>query len=167
MLTLRPYQNSDAAYICSWLKDELTFRKWCADKYESFPIAPNDINENYARSAEQGRFFPLTAIDGTQLVGHLIMRYPTRSHDVVRFGFIVVDDTKRGLGYGKQMISAALKYAFDVLHARCVTIGVFENNPSAYNCYISAGFTATGEYELYQIMGETWKCLKLEAQSKN
>ncbi len=64
-----------------------------------------------------------------------------------------VDDTKRGKGYGKEMLKLTLKYAFDVLLVQKVTIGVFENNPSALYCYKGVGFVEVGE-EHYSIMGE-------------
>jgi hypothetical protein len=38
MLRLRPYKASDADIIVTWLKDELTFRNWAADRYKKYPI---------------------------------------------------------------------------------------------------------------------------------
>lgn len=38
------------------------------------------------------------------------------------------------------MLKAALRYAFDILKAEKVTLGVFENNEPAYYCYKAAGF---------------------------
>lgn len=29
MLRLRPYKKCDAKYIANWIKDEVSFRKWC------------------------------------------------------------------------------------------------------------------------------------------
>ena len=43
-----------------------------------------------------------------------------------------------------------------------ITIGVFDNNESAYKCYISSGFRDTGESACCQIMGEEWRCIELE-----
>ena len=43
-LTLRPYQPSDAAVITSWLKSEYLMRQWCADRYERYPVTPEDMN---------------------------------------------------------------------------------------------------------------------------
>ena len=45
MLKLRPYKKCDAKYIVSWTKDEVAFRKWCADRYDKYPIRAEDINE--------------------------------------------------------------------------------------------------------------------------
>lgn len=48
-LTLRTYQPSDAAVITSWLKSEYLMRQWCADRYERYPVTPEDMNTYYER----------------------------------------------------------------------------------------------------------------------
>lgn len=171
MLRLRPYKPCDAEIIASWVKDERTCRRWCSDRYENYPVTGADINRKYIDNngdcAEPDNFYPMTAIDesGTP-VGHLILRFTDMENRVLRFGFVVVDDSKRGKGYGKEMMTLALKYAFEILKVSKVTIGVFENNPAAYFCYKAAGFRDVEGYEqpCYDFHGEQWKCLELEAQ---
>lgn len=55
------------------------------------------------------------------------MRFIDEDKSILRFGFVIVDDIKRGQGYGKEMLQLALKYAFEVLKVNKVTLGVFEN----------------------------------------
>ena len=62
------------------------------------------------------------------------MRYTGGDSRQLRFGWVIVDDTLRGKGYGKQMLTLGLEYAFDILKVDRVTIGVFENNEPAYWC---------------------------------
>lgn len=164
MLRLRPYKKCDAKYIVSWIKDEVSFRKWCADRYESYPINADDMNKHYSDFDELDTFFQMTAIDDSGVVGHLIMRFIDEEKKILRFGFVIVDDTKRGKGYGKELLRLAVKYAFEILRVEKITLGVFENNTSAYWCYKAAGFSdvETEEEEYYPIMGEQWKCLELE-----
>ncbi|MEE0930011.1 MAG: GNAT family protein [Acutalibacteraceae bacterium] len=170
MLRLREYKPCDAKTIVSWIKDEVTFRKWSSDRYESFPITADDINKKYMECngdcIEPDNFYPVTAFDESGIVGHLIMRFTDENKTVLRLGFVIVDDTKRGMGYGKEMIQLSLKYAFEILKVKKVTIGVFENNSSAYYCYKSVGFKdiQLDEPEYYSIMGEKWKCLELEIE---
>lgn len=168
MLRLRPYKKCDAKYIVSWIKDEVSFRKWCADRYESYPINADDMNKHYSDFDELDTFFQMTAIDDSGVVGHLIMRFIDEEKKILRFGFVIVDDTKRGKGYGKELLRLAVKYAFEILRVEKITLGVFENNTSAYWCYKAAGFSdvETEEEEYYPIMGEQWKCLELEMNRK-
>ena len=168
MLRLRPYKKCDAKYIVSWIKDEVSFRKWCADRYESYPINADDMNKHYSDFDELDTFFQMTAIDESGVVGHLIMRFIDEEKKILRFGFVIVDDTKRGKGYGKELLRLAVKYAFEILRVEKITLGVFENNTSAYWCYKAAGFSdvETEEEEYYPIIGEQWKCLELEMNRK-
>ena len=172
MLNLRPYKPQDAETIITWCKDEITFRKWTSDRYDSYPISAADMNKKYIDNngdcSESDNFYPMTAFDESGIVGHLIMRYTDKEKKTLRFGFVVVDDSKRGKGYGKQMISLSLKYAFEIFGVEKVTIGVFENNKSAYNCYKSAGFKdADSEEIICEIFGEKWKIAELVLTRKD
>lgn len=167
MMRLRPYKMSDAETIISWCKDEETFRKWTSDRYESFPITAEDMNKKYIDNngdcPEPDNFYPMTAFDAEGIVGHLIMRFTDARKAVLRLGFVIVDDTKRGQGYGKEMISLALKYAFEILKVDKVTIGAFENNLPAYYCYKAAGFQdAPADGGVCELFGEKWRVLELE-----
>lgn len=163
MLRLRPYKRCDAEKIITWTGDETAFRKWCADRYENYPAAAEDMNRQYDEQADNDGFYPVTAFDEDGIVGHMIMRFTDEEKTVLRFGFVIVDPDKRGRGYGKEMLRLALKTAFDILGAEKVTLGVFENNPSAYHCYKAVGFRdAAATDETYHIFGEEWKCLELE-----
>lgn len=167
MLRLRPYKNSDAKTIITWCKDEAAFRKWTSDRYEVFPITEDDMNKKYIDNngdcIEPDNFYPMTAFDENGLVGHLIMRFTDQKKTTLRFGFVIVDDTKRGMGYGKEMISISLKYAFEIFKADKVTIGVFENNMPAYHCYKAAGFKDVQTEEVIcDLFGKKWKILELE-----
>ena len=168
MLRLRPYKNCDAKTIVTWCKNETDFRRWTSDRYESFPITADDMNKKYIECngdcTDEDNFYPMTAFDENGVVGHLIMRFTDNEKSTLRFGFVIVDDSKRGKGYGKEMIQLALKYAFEIIMAEKVTIGVFENNPSAYHCYRSAGFrdVVTDKKETCEVCGEIWRILELE-----
>ena len=47
-MNLRRYKKDDAKEILNWIKNEREFRLWSADRYESYPATPLDINKNYA-----------------------------------------------------------------------------------------------------------------------
>ena len=173
MLRLRTYKRCDAKTILTWCKDEVSFRKWTSDRYDSFPITEADMNYKYVDCngdcAEADNFFPMTAFDESGVVGHLIMRFTDQEKAVLRLGFVIVDDSKRGKGYGKEMICLALKYAFEIMKVEKVTIGVFENNAPAYHCYQSVGFMEVVlEEEVWcEVCGEKWKILELEMKAKD
>lgn len=166
MLKLRPYQKEDAEEIVTWIKDERAFRKWSADVFSKYPIEAKDLQENYDNAIKSmgNGFIPIVAYDDSGIIGQFFIRFLDDEKKTARFGLVIVADKKRGQGYGKEMLQLALKYVFEQLKVNKVTLGVFENNPSAYYCYKAAGFQDIKDAEpvFYTIMGEPWKCLELE-----
>ncbi len=163
MLELRLYKNTDAQIIVKWLKNEYAFRQWSADRYESYPVTAEDMNNYYSQFGDD-ELYKLTAICEDEIIGHLTIRFIDEARKTARLGFVIVDDTKRGLGYGKQLVSLAVTYAFNKLKADKVTLGVFENNASAIRCYLSCGFKIVEKenIESYRCMGEVWNCIEMK-----
>ena len=157
-MTLRPFTIDDAPIILSWIKDLSAFRKWSADRYPAYPPKTEDMVAQYAAE----NIFPFTAIDNDgNIVGHIMLRYPDSSKTVIRFGFIIIDDNLRGKGYGKQMLQLAIQKAQQEFGAKKITLGVFDNNPSAFHCYESVSFKVIGT-DSYLIDGEEWTGKEME-----
>ena len=156
MLRLRPYQDADADAILSWPMDEKAFYQWTAGRLGAYPL-------NRERFAQLGSLTRFTLLDENEPVGFFTLRNPGETMDEVRFGFVIVDPRKRGRGYGKEMLRLGLKYAFEIYGAKQASLGVFENNPSAYYCYKAAGFkdVPTENPETYHVLGEDWKCREM------
>ena len=158
-MTLRQFSINDAETILSWCKDKHAFRLWSADRYKEFPAQQEEMMEQY----KGDNMYPLTAVVGEEIIGHILLRFPSEDKSVIRFGFIIVDDSKRGKGYGKQLLRLAIDYAQRELGAQKITLGVFCDNRSAVECYKSVGFRITGT-DAYSIDGEEWKGSEMEIQ---
>ena len=167
-LRLRPYKKEDSVKIAEWLHDETVFIRWGGERFGSFPVSAEDIDRKYSElngDCEQyDNFYPVTAYTDDAVVGHFIIRYINNSHDVLRLGWVIVDDSKRGKGYGKRMLELSIKMAFEIMKAKKLTIGVFENNTPAYKCYKSLGFTEAEVQDGHTsiIDGKECKVIELE-----
>ncbi len=156
-MKLRPFNLEDAVKILSRCKDKHMFRLRNADRYEDFPAQPEEMMKQY----KGDNMYPLTAVVGEEIVGHILLRHQLADKSVIRFGFVIVDDSKRGKGYGKQMLCLAIDYAQQELGANRITLGVFCDNKSAVECYKSVGFRISGK-DAYVIDGEEWKGYEME-----
>ena len=162
MIKLGPYKKGDSEKIVSWLKDEEAFLKWGGSLFGEFPITADTINDKYSLKngdcKEPDNFYPWIAYDDENgVVGHFIMRYINGDKHILRFGWVIVDDSIRGKGYGTEMLKTGLKYAFDIFGAEKVTLGVFENNAIAHNCYKKAGFT-----DMEIVEKDPWNIIEME-----
>lgn len=145
MIRLRPFKQCDAETVISWLQDETVFLKWGGKLFGAYPLTAERMNEKYFSQnggcAEPDNFYPWVALDDEgNVVGQFITRYTDGNPKHLRFGWVIVDNSARGKGIGRQMLTAGLKIAFEVLRAESVTLGVFENNEPAHRCYLSVGF---------------------------
>ena len=111
----------------------------------------------------------MTAVDEDDIpVGHFIIRFIHGDRRLLRFGWVIVDDRKRGEKIGQQMLKLGLRCAFEIIGAKQVTIGVFENNTAALKCYLSVGFHQPSEIpDSYEEVGnETWKIAELAVKKE-
>lgn len=157
MLRLRPFKMSDAKYMVEWIKEERTFKMWSADKF-TFPLTVKEL-EDYKALYEQDEWgWIFIALDEKGIpVGHFLMRRADYERESVHLGFIVVDPNQRGFGYGREMVSLAVQYAFQMLKVKRVTLGVYDANPRAKHCYEKVGFvTETYDKDVFTYQGESW-----------
>ena len=59
MLNLRPYKKCDGKSVLSWIKDEVTFRRWSADRFGNYPITADELNAYYQQSDYIDGYFPI------------------------------------------------------------------------------------------------------------
>ena len=162
-MKLRAYTREDSPIIAGWVRNETELYQWSADRYGFFPLLPYSIDDNYAPQLKTGRFIPLTGIDDEgKVVAHIIIRYPSETDDSsVRLGFVIVDPTIRGRGYGSELVRLAVEFVRNNLSATRVDLGVFDNNPKARKCYESVGFKVYGSHMIDTPFG-AWNCSDLE-----
>lgn len=156
MLRLRPFKNTDASYIVSWVGNEEEYVKWSAGNFGSYPISDQSIIKVTDEFVADEKVFFMTACEEEKPVGFLLFKYRGESYDVIHLGAIIVDNSLRGQGYGKAMVKLAQKYAFDILGVRKITLNVFDNNPAAYRAYLAAGFSETKNVKEFDFHSEKW-----------
>lgn len=161
-MIIRTFKKEDAPIILRWIKNKTDLRKWSADRYRDYPATPDEMAQLYAPD----NMTPLTAEDENgNVIAHIAIRIPDIANPkAVRLGFIIVDDSLRGKGYGKELIRQTIEYARKNLNATSISLGVFKNNPPALHCYESVGFRKIG-LETYNIDGDTWEVIEMNLLS--
>lgn len=161
-MIIRTFKKEDAPIILRWIKNKTDLRKWSTDRYRDYPATPDEMVQLYAPD----NMTPLTAEDENgNVIAHIAIRIPdTTKPQAVRLGFVIVDESLRGKGYGKELILQTIEYARKNLNATSISLGVFMNNPPALHCYESVGFRKIG-LETYNIDGDTWEVIEMNLLS--
>lgn len=157
MIRLRPFKLSDSDYISKWLDNEISLNKWCAGQFK-YPLTAQQITDYYHKYESDSNAWLMTALNEEGIpVGHFMMCKADYINGSIYLAFVVLDTNLRGKGCGKEMLSQAIKYAFDILSFRKVTLRVFENNAPARKCYTSVGFVDEKYSEnFFQYGDEKW-----------
>ncbi|MGB4661672.1 MAG: GNAT family protein [Mobilitalea sp.] len=167
MLRLRPFKICDAKDLLSWVQEERVFSMWCANKFE-YPLTENQIKAYKEIYDADEKGWMLSALNESgKVVGHLLMRNADYEKESIHFGFIIVDPSYRGKGYGKEMVKLALRYAFEILHMKHATLGVYANNEAAHNCYKAVGFVDQEYFEdFFPYKDEKWGLYTMQADQE-
>lgn len=156
-MRIRPYiPNKDYEYISNWIVDGRTHAFWCANRLP-YPMTQKSFHDFLEKNAIEWTETAYVATeDSGQPIGFFC--YSVNTEDNIGFlKFIMVDKTKRGKGYGTEMIKLALQYAFQVTGAKAVQLNVFLENTAARQCYEKAGFTErTVEKNAFAYQDELW-----------
>ena len=139
-MKLRKYDPElDFRYLKCWISDEKTHALWCAKRIP-FPLDKisfdNVVNLHYEKYGDVP--FIAETEDG-QAVGFFCCSSNNEDH-MRMLRFVVVDNSLRGRGFGKEMLDMAVRYAFDSDDTEAVMLNVFSVNERAVRCYKKAGF---------------------------
>lgn len=165
-MRLRPYKTMDAAHVTQWIEGREAFAKWCADLI-AYPLTEASMAAvaTQYEAMENGWFF--TALDeGGTPIGFFMMRANYQENSS-HLGFVVVDPTKRGRGYGQEMIRLAVQYSYQILGVERVTLSVFDCNENAHSCYLKVGFRDECHEEgCFIFEGKAWGRYKMAIGAK-
>ena len=155
-MKLVPFTRDDYPLIISWIPDEAFNLLWGGTLYH-WPITIEQIAEHQKK--KEVRSFILVHED--KKVGHIELY--RISDDEYRLCRVIIAETLgRGRGYGKRLIRLAIAYAKQYLHAKTLSLSVFEQNENALNCYHSLGFQISSREEGTVIFnGEKWPFFRM------
>ena len=99
-------------------------------------------------------------------VGHFLVRKADYEDAEARVGFIVTAPEIRGKGLGKEFAGQILRYVFQVLGMKKVSLAVFDKNTQAKACYEAAGFKAVSHIpDHLEYKGTVYGAYEMEAYS--
>lgn len=132
MLTIRPTTVDDLPHVVA-LETMADTREWLGETTLTW-------HEKALADPAQEH---LLAVDGSTIVGFVVLADLHNADQVIEIRRLVVDPTSRGKGHGRFLLRAAVERANDHYHARRVWLDVKPHNHRARALYESEGFRAT------------------------
>ena len=103
--------------------------------------------------------FVVESVDEGRAVGYVIMAGLRDANRSVEFQRVVI--TEKGKGYGREVLRAVKRMAFEELKAHRLWLDVREHNERARRLYESEGFVPEGMLRECVSVGEGWESLVL------
>lgn len=142
MLTLQPFTPRDFQQLMRWIPNAAFTLQWGGPAF-TYPVTPSQLHQYiYEANTSDATTYVFKAIETTtnEVIGHISIGRVDRIYKRARIGKVLISPHHRGKGYGKQLMNAALTYAFFELQLQHVTLGVFDFNEVAIKCYEGLGF---------------------------
>lgn len=148
MIRLELFDRSDFQQLIDWVDTEELLIKWSGSLF-SFPLTMESM-EWYIDGSNiinKSDAFTFKAIDEDtgQVVGHISLgglSWKNRSSRISRV--LVGSNAAKGKGICQQMTKAVLKIGFEDLGLHRISLGLYENNKAALNCYLKCGLSIEG-----------------------
>jgi RimJ/RimL family protein N-acetyltransferase len=164
VLELARFTEDDCDRLIGWIPDARALMLWAGPAY-NWPLDSGQLVANLERGGGyRPVFFLFKAVEMEtgRVVGHIeLQRYERRAGHVARV--LIGDPGCRGRGYGKELVSLLVRFAFVDLDFKLLSLNVYDFNTPAVECYKSIGFRQT-EFQAgaREFQGELWNLLTME-----
>jgi ribosomal protein S18 acetylase RimI-like enzyme len=134
---LRKAKVTDLKTIILWIPDELACKIWAGPKVR-FPLSIESLSKDIGFSDNNS--YCLIKSEAMIGFGQLLPKEKDRLH----FARIIVDPSKRAMGYGKRLCSELLQIATQKGYHK-ISLNVYRNNTRALKLYENFGFREIAE----------------------
>jgi RimJ/RimL family protein N-acetyltransferase len=141
---LRKIKKSDAGpQYLSWINDADVTRGIYTGQY---PTSMKDLKDyvNASTKSTSSAFFAICDNRNDLHIGNIKLESFDHASRTCGLGLIIGNKSYWGKGVGSEACELVIRYAFDRLNFRKITLIVFSNNTAAFNLYKKMGFVVEG-----------------------
>ncbi len=164
-LELRPFSENSCEQLISWIPDARFLLQWGGPKFR-WPLDKEQLMAIQAETQNHpSSSFMFDAFDVTQglNIGHIELMRVNAENRSAHIGRVIIDPTLRGKGFGSQLMEIICAFAFEKLALSRLTLGVFDFNQAAIDCYRQTGFIITETKMAFREYGkEHWDLVMME-----
>ncbi|WP_086984494.1 GNAT family N-acetyltransferase [Vibrio aphrogenes] len=155
-MNLRKFVAQDTPEVISWFSTETESLYWGGWMF-GWPLSEAKIVDRSA--LPEIEFFILS--NGNDRLGFIELQHISESE--IRLCRVAVNPEYRGRGFGRALISLSIEEVRKREQFSVVTLAVFADNVTAYNCYKSYGFvTVDKEPKFREFNGKKWPLIQME-----
>jgi RimJ/RimL family protein N-acetyltransferase len=153
-VSLIPFEARDFPLLSAEVESSRFILQWSGPKY-TFPLTWEQLDLRIRKTVEGEKsiyMFKVTERELEQTIGFIELSIRDSVLKVGNVESVLIFRKYRGKGYGKQLMSEIVEFAFQKLDLNELTLSVFDFNVSAKTCYHNIGF------EVYEVGAPPREC---------
>ena len=148
MITLEPFTAADFPQLMAWVADERLLKEWSGAMF-AYPLTEAGLAwyVEGANNPHDPDVFIYKAVDARTgaAVGHISLGGISARDHAGRITRVLVGNTsERRRGICQGMVRALLRVGFEELGLHRISLGVYDFNHAAIQCYLKCGFRQEG-----------------------
>ena len=157
MIKLEKFDKSAYGALLSWVDSEESLMQF-AGSHLSYPLTSEQLDRS---EKDPNRYsFSVIEVATGEHIGHCEAYLQDKS---VKLGRVIIGPvSKRGKGFGRQVIVALVDFGFKELGRSTIELNVFDWNAAAIRCYEKVGFRINpGVTFERKVKDQTWTALNM------
>ena len=148
MIQLVPFTATDFTQLMEWVDSERLLKEWSGSMF-SYPLSEAGLTwyVKGSNNLNDPDVFIYKAVDSktSVTVGHISLGGISQRDRAGRITRVLVGNTtERRRGICQGMVKALLRIGFEDLKLHRISLGVYDFNHPAINCYLKCGFRQEG-----------------------
>ena len=151
-------EEADIPTVVSFLEGttEDFMNQWGGGRWYKYPVTVEQMIEQTNKRKDNTLYFVIR--NNNEIIGSFELDFIDWEEKICSICRYLIKSEYRSQGAGTEALKIIIRYVFNELNMKKITLTVFDFNIGAYKCYIKAGFI---EYER-QIRDNGWTAIKME-----
>jgi len=159
VITLRPFNPADFAFILSCIDSEAAMVQWSGIGFQ-WPLTEKQLADYHAATQQPNptvRAWSVFDAKSGDTAGHVALANMNPRHGVATISRVLIAPSQRGRGLCRPLIREVVRLGFEDLGLRRINLAVYDFNEPAIRCYEACGFVHEGRWrEFAQVGDQTW-----------
>lgn len=170
MIRLEPFTKNDIPQLIDWISDEILLYQWSGSLF-SFPLTENSlqwyVEDTNVKDVSNAFIYKAIEEETNKTIGHISLGSISWKNNSARITRVLIgDNDSKGKGFCRQMVTAVSKIGFEELDFHRISLGVYETNVNALQCYKKAGYKVEGLHRDVLLHGkEYWSIIEMSMLS--
>lgn len=159
MIQLRYFEAADVPQLMQWINHEALLINWAGSLF-TFPLTNESMDWYISDVNQPGKssafVYKAVHAETGETVGHISLGGISKKNRAGRISRVLVGPQFQGNGYCCQMVRQLLQIGFEDMQLHRISLGVYDFNKSAIQCYQKSGFVIEGKSRDMLRFGTEW-----------